>query len=131
MTPWWIPIASALLGVLACVKRKMVLCVLAFTILLGSGVMSLRQMALTDSTTQDLIGKVSTIQFQVSTDPTKTKARVFGTAQAPTNYSFLATALTIETAGRKFRLRVPIRVMTTNRKITDVLPGQKIGRAHV
>lgn len=102
----------------------MVLCVLAFTILLGSGVMSLRQMALTDSTTQDLIGKVSTIQFQVSTDPTKTKARVFGTAQAPTNYSFLATALTIETAGRKFRLRVPIRVMTTNRKITDVLPGQ-------
>ncbi|MDP1710916.1 MAG: ComEC/Rec2 family competence protein [Candidatus Nanopelagicaceae bacterium] len=107
-------------------KRKMVLCLLAFTILLGSGVMSLRQMALTNSIAHGLIGKVSTIQFQVSTDPTKTKPRVFGTAQSPTNYSFLATALAVESDGRKYRLRVPIRVMTTNKEIREILPGQLI-----
>lgn len=119
-----ISIAATLLALLAYARGKNLICLLAITILLGSGVMSLRQMALTDSIAQGLIGKVSTIQFQVSTDPTKTKARVFGTAQAPTSYSFLATALTIEAEGRKYRLRVPIRVMATNRKITDVLPGQ-------
>ena len=102
------------------------ICVLALTILLGSGVMSLRQMALTNSVAQKLIGTVSTIQFQVSTDPTQTKARVFGTAQAPSNYSFLATALSVEVEGRKYRLRVPIRVMTTDKEITEVLPGQMI-----
>lgn len=126
MTPWWIPVASAVVAVLAYTKRKMLICVLAITIFLGSGVMSLRQMALTNSIAQKLIGTVSTIQFQVSTDPTKTKARVFGTAQAPANYSFLATALKVEAEGKKYRLRVPIRVMTTDKEITAVLPGQMI-----
>ncbi|MFZ2227153.1 MAG: ComEC/Rec2 family competence protein [Candidatus Nanopelagicaceae bacterium] len=126
MTPWWISIASVGLALFACLQRKTVICVLAFTILLGSGVMSLRQMALTDSVTQTLLGKVSTIQFQVSTDPTKTKARLFGTTHTPANYSFLSTALTVESSGKRFRLRVPIRVMTTDAQITDVLPGQMI-----
>ncbi|MDP1720759.1 MAG: ComEC/Rec2 family competence protein [Candidatus Nanopelagicaceae bacterium] len=126
MTPWWISIAATMLALFAYAKGKMAICVLAFTILLGSGVMSLRQMALTNSIAQNLIGTVSTIQFQVSTDPMQTQAKAFGTSQTPPNYSFLATALTVESEGKKYRLRVPIRVMTTDREITAILPGQVI-----
>jgi len=94
--------------------------------LLGSGVMSLRQMSLANSVVHKLIGNTATIQFQITTDPSATQAKVFGSTLAPTSYSFLATALGVEEGSEKYRLRVPIRVITQNRQVVGLLPGQTV-----
>lgn len=92
--------------------------------LLGAGVMSLRQASLQQAAIQQFLGGVATIQLQVTTDPTLTKAKVFGSAVAPANYSFLATALTIGHESGEYRLRIPIRVITQSSQISTLLPGQ-------
>jgi competence protein ComEC len=102
----------------------MILVVLACAILLGSGVMSLRQMALSNSMVHKFIGTTATVRFQISTDPTQTQAKVFGSTLAPTSYSFLATALQVGQGDQLFKLRVPIRVITQSRRVVGLLPGQ-------
>ena len=126
MAPWRVSLASLLLAIFAFARGRTLFLVLAFTLLLGSGVMSLRQMSLANSVIKKFTGTLSTIQFQVSTDPTRTQVKVFGSNRAPVNYSFLATALSVGSEGKKYQLRVPIRVMTGDRNITEVLPGQLI-----
>ena len=88
--------------------------------------MSLRQMGLANSVVHKSIGNTVTIQFQISTDPTKTQAKVFGSTLAPTSYSFLATALQVGNAENQYRLRVPIRVITQDRRVYGLLPGQTL-----
>jgi len=107
-------------------QRKKILVVLACAMLLGSGVMSLRQMGLQNSAVHKLVGHTATIQFQISTDPTKTQAKVFGSTLAPTSYSFLATALRVGEGEKQYRLRVPIRVITQSQQVVRLLPGQTI-----
>lgn len=92
--------------------------------LLGAGVMSLRQASLQQAAIQQFLGGVATIQLQVTTDPTRTKAKVFGSVLAPANYSFLATALTVGHESGEYRLRTPIRVITQSSQISSLLPGQ-------
>ena len=92
--------------------------------LLGSGVMSLRQMSLEKSAIQHFMGSTATIKVQVATDPTLTKAKVFGSTLAPASYSFLGTALSVEGLSGKFTLRIPIRVITTSKEVGTFLPGQ-------
>lgn len=92
--------------------------------LLGAGVMSLRQASLQEAAIQQFLGGAATIQLQVTTDPTQTKAKVFGSALAPPNYSFLATALTVGQQSGEYRLRTPIRVITQSSQISSLLPGQ-------
>lgn len=92
--------------------------------LLGAGMMSLRQASLQQAATRQFLGDVATIQLQVTTDPTLTKAKVFGSTLAPANYSFLATALTIGHETAEFRLRVPVRVITQSSQVSGLLPGQ-------
>lgn len=92
--------------------------------LLGSGVMSLRQMGLSNSAVHRLIGSSTSIHFQISTDPTRTQAKVFGSTLAPTSYSFLATALIVNQGEDEYQLRVPIRVITQSSRIFGLLPGQ-------
>ncbi len=94
--------------------------------LLGSGVMSLRQMGLVNSAVHKVIGSTVTIQFQASTDPTKTQAKVFGSTLAPTSYSFLATALQVDQGVQVFTLRVPIRVISQSPRVVGLLPGQRV-----
>ncbi len=67
-----------------------------------------------------------TVQFQISTDPNKTQTKVFGSTLAPTSYSFLATALRVTSEERQYRLRVPIRVITQDRHVYGLLPGQMV-----
>ncbi|MEK6648632.1 MAG: ComEC/Rec2 family competence protein, partial [Actinomycetota bacterium] len=86
--------------------------------------MSLRQASLQQSAIGQFLGGVATIQLQVTTDPTLTKAKVFGSTLAPANYSFLATALTIGHEASEYRLRVPIRVITQSSEVSGLLPGQ-------
>jgi competence protein ComEC len=107
-------------------QKKVTLVVLACAMLLGSAVMSLRQVGLQTSQIHRFIGNSSTIQFQISTDPTKTQSKVFGSTLAPASYSFLASALQIGDEGERYRLRVPIRVVTQNRRVFGLLPGQKV-----
>lgn len=66
------------------------------------------------------------MRFQISTDPTKTQAKVFGSTLAPTSYSFLATALQVGQDELMFKLRVPIRVITQSSRVAGLLPGQTI-----
>ena len=107
-------------------QKKATLVVLACAMLLGSAVMSLRQAGLQTSQVHRYIGSTSTIRFQISTDPTKTQSKVFGSTLAPSSYSFLATALEVGDGNRKYRLRVPIRVITQNRRVLGLLPGQMV-----
>lgn len=88
--------------------------------------MSLRQMGLQNSAVHRFIGRTATVQFQISTDPTKTQAKVFGSTLAPTSYSFLATALRVGDGAKQYRLRVPMRVITQNRRVAGLLPGQTV-----
>ena len=100
--------------------------VVACAMVLGSGVMSLRQMSLQNSAVHKLIGKTAKVQFQISTDPTQTQAKVFGSTLAPTSSSFLATALHVESDTKIYRLRIPIRVITQSSVVTGLLPGQSV-----
>jgi competence protein ComEC len=100
--------------------------VIAGAMLLGAGVMSLRQASLQQSAIQNFLGSSATIQMQIATDPTKTKAKIFGSTLAPTSYSFLATALSIGRVDAEFRLRIPLRVITEISQVSALLPGQII-----
>jgi len=88
--------------------------------------MSLRQMGLQNSVVHRFIGNSVWVQFQVATDPTKTQAKVFGSTLAPTSYSFLATALHVRIGEKEYRLRVPVRVITQDRGVVGLLPGQTV-----
>ena len=88
--------------------------------------MSLRQVGLSNSVVHKVIGTTTIIRFQISSDPTKTQAKVFGSTLAPTSYSFLATALQVDKGEQVFTLRVPIRVITQSRRIVGLLPGQSV-----
>ena len=88
--------------------------------------MSLRQIGLSNSAVHKVIGTTATIRFQISTDPTKTQAKVFGSTLAPTSYSFIATALQVDQGERIFTLRVPIRVITQSPRVVGLLPGQTV-----
>ena len=107
-------------------QGKTILIVLACAVLLGSGVMSLRQMGLSDSAVHKIIGTSTTIGFQISTDPTRTQAKVFGSTLAPASYSFRATALQVGQGEQMFKLRVPIRVITQSPRVVGLLPGQRV-----
>ncbi len=107
-------------------QGKTILIVLACAVLLGSGVMSLRQMGLSNSAVHKIIGTSTTIGFQISTDPTRTQAKVFGSTLAPASYSFRATALQVGQGEQMFKLRVPIRVITQSPRVVGLLPGQRV-----
>lgn len=107
-------------------QRKKIVVVIVCAMVLGSGVMSLRQMGIQNSAVHKFLGRTATIQFQISTDPTKTQAKVFGSTLAPASYSFLATALRVSEGEKQYRLRVPIRVITQDRRVNGLLPGQTL-----
>lgn len=120
-----------LIGAIGWQRKKSVIAILALAILLGGGVMSLRQMSLQRSAISHLDGSAVTIQLQVSTDPTRTKAKVFGSQLAPSSYTFLATALSVKKGLSQFRVRTPIRVITQSGAVTHLLPGQLISASGV
>jgi competence protein ComEC len=58
----------------------------------------------------------ATITAEVATDPSKTSTG---------NYSFIARAILVNNSSIHYKLRVPIRVMTSNPSVTKLLPGQR------
>ncbi len=78
--------------------------------------MSIRQASLEQSQITRFFQQNATITADVVTDPNKT---------ATGSYSFIARALIVENSSIHFRLRVPIRVISTRQSITAMLPGQR------
>lgn len=78
--------------------------------------MSIRQASLAQSQITRFFGQSATITVDVVTDPTKS---------ASGSYSFIARALTISNSSIHYRLRVPIRVISSKMDVTAMLPGQR------
>ena len=85
-------------------------------LLLGSTVMSIRQASLAHSQIARFFMQSATITAEVVTDPSKTSTG---------NYSFIARAVLVNNSSIHYKLRVPIRVMTSNQSVTTLLPGQR------
>ncbi|MEY4347093.1 MAG: hypothetical protein RJA68_596 [Actinomycetota bacterium] len=58
----------------------------------------------------------ATVTAEVVTDPSKTSTG---------NYSFIARAVLVNNSSIHYKLRVPIRVMTSNQSVRKLLPGQR------
>ena len=78
--------------------------------------MSIRQASLADSQISRFFMQSATITAEVVTDPNKTSTG---------NYSFIARAVLVNNSSIHYKLRVPIRVMTSKQSVTTLLPGQR------
>jgi competence protein ComEC len=104
------------LAVLSFISRKVRFSVIICALLLGSTVMSIRQASLANSQISRFFMQSATITAEVVTDPSKTSTG---------NYSFIARAVLVNNSSIHYKLRVPIRVMTSNQSVTTLLPGQR------
>jgi competence protein ComEC len=95
-------------------------------LLLGATVMSLRIAALEQSVLQDLYGKSVTIEAVASTDVHALAPRVMGTQFAQKSYSGLVRVVGITDGPRTYQLRSPARLISSNERFVEILPGQKI-----
>ena len=122
----WIPTwAVAAIAVIAAVvlynKRR--LAVLLIAIVLGATIMSIRIAALDSSAINQFQGAVTTVELQVTTDPNRVVPKVFGSSFAPITYSFMGQALRVDD---RYSMRIPVRVIVSNKSVESLLPGQKI-----
>ena len=78
--------------------------------------MSIRQASLANSQISRFFMQSATITAEVVTDPSKTSSG---------NYSFIARAVLVNNSSIHYKLRVPIRVMTSKQSVTTLLPGQR------
>ena len=78
--------------------------------------MSIRQASLAHSQISRFFMQSATITAEVVTDPSKTSTG---------NYSFIARAALVNNSSIHYKLRVPIRVMTSKQSVTTLLPGQR------
>ena len=78
--------------------------------------MSIRQASLADSQITRFLMQSATVTAEVVSDPSKTSTG---------NYSFIARAVLVNNSSIHYKLRVPIRVMTSNESVSKLLPGQR------
>jgi competence protein ComEC len=78
--------------------------------------------ALQSSAINEYRNTTTEVTLQVTTDPNKVAPKIFGTSFAPTSFSFIGQALTVD----KYRLRIPVRVIASTKSVDGLLPGQKI-----
>lgn len=78
--------------------------------------MSIRQASLADSQITRFLMQSATVTAEVVSDPSKTSSG---------NYSFIARAVLVNNSSIHYKLRVPIRVMTSNESVSKLLPGQR------
>ena len=105
-----------MLAALSSISRKVRFSVIICAILLGSTVMSIRQASLADSQISRFFMQSATITADVVTDANKTSTG---------NYSFIARAVLVNNSSIHYKLRVPIRVITSKQSVTKLLPGQR------
>ena len=85
--------------------------------------MSIRVAALEGSAIQKYRNQSTEVTLQITTDPTRVATKIIGTAFAPTSFSFIGQALEVD---KRYRLRIPVRVMAATRSVDGLLPGQTI-----
>ncbi|MCX6439349.1 MAG: ComEC/Rec2 family competence protein [Actinobacteria bacterium] len=78
--------------------------------------MSVRQASLAHSHIARFFMQNATVTAEVVTDPSKTSTG---------SYSFIARAVLVNNSSIQYKLRVPIRVMTSDQSVTKLLPGQR------
>ena len=104
-------------------RKKKSFAVLIIAILLGETIMSIRIAALHTSAITKYTGSVTSVELQVTTDPNQVAPKVLGTFFAATSFSFLGQALFVDD---KYRMRIPVRVIVSNKSVEGLLPGQRI-----
>jgi len=114
--PWRISVGALILAALSFISRKVRFSVIICALLLGSTVMSIRQASLAHSHIARFFMQNATVTAEVVTDPSKTSTG---------NYSFIARAVLVNNSSIHYKLRVPIRVMTSHQSVTKLLPGQR------
>ena len=92
--------------------------------------MSFRAQALTQTVLTQYLGSEVKITAKLITDPNRTTPRVSGRNFLAKNWSFLASAIELESSAGTYRLKIPIRVISPAKNLNGLLPGQIIsGRA--
>ena len=119
----------ALAGFIFFGKRQRAI-VLILALLLGSTIMSFRAQALTQTILTQYLGSEVSITAQLITDPNRTSPKVSGRNFVASNWSFLASAIELESSAGKYKLKIPIRALSPAKNLNGLLPGQTIsGRA--
>ena len=105
-------------------KHRVIVLVIALT--LGSVVMSMRQQSLESSAIANYFDSTAEVTAVITTDPQRTAKRVTGQNFLPPSFSFLASARQINGSAGEYKLRTPVRVITSNKGVVGLLPGQEI-----
>lgn len=121
-SPTWAVAAIAVITAVFLYNRRR-LAVLLIAIVLGATIMSIRLAALDSSAINQFQGAVTTVELQVTTDPNRVVPKVFGSSFAPITYSFMGQALGVDD---RYLMRIPVRVIVSNKSVESLLPGQKI-----
>ena len=118
------------LAIFILLGKKQRALVVIIALLLGSTIMSFRAQALTETVLAQYLGSEVQLTAQLITDPNRTASKVSGRNFVASNWSFLASAVSIETSAGIYRLKIPIRVLSPAKNLSGLLPGQRIsGRA--
>ena len=121
-SPTWVVAAIAVIAAVVLFNKRR-LAVLLIAIVLGATIMSIRIAALDSSAINQFRGAITSVELQVTTDPNRVVPKVFGSSFAPITYSFMGQALRIDD---RYSMRIPVRVIVSNRGLETLLPGQKI-----
>ena len=130
MAPWRITLLVLTFTVFIFFGKRQRAIVLILALLLGSTIMSFRAQALTQTILTQYLGSEVSITAQLITDPNRTSPKVSGRNFMASNWSFLASAIELESSAGKYKLKIPIRVLSPAKNLNGLLPGQTIsGRA--
>ncbi len=121
-SPTWAVAAIAVIAAVVLYNKRR-LAVLLIAIVLGATIMSIRIAALDSSAINQFRGAITSVELQVTTDPNRVVPKVFGSSFAPTSYSFMGQALRVDD---RYSMRIPVRVIVSNKSVESLLPGQKI-----
>jgi competence protein ComEC len=126
MAPWRISLGAICFVALALSQKKRRIIVLVVALTLGSVVMSMRQQSLESSAVASYFQSTAEVRAIVTTDPQRTAKRVSGQNFLPPSFSFLASLQVIKGGAGQFNLRTPVRIITSDKSVVDLLPGQRI-----
>jgi competence protein ComEC len=130
VAPWRITLIALAFALFIILGKKQRALVVIIALLLGSTIMSFRAQALTETILTQYLGSEVQITAQLITDPNRTTPKVSGRNYVASNWSFLASAIELETSAGIYRLKIPIRVLSPAKNLVGLLPGQIIsGRA--
>ena len=121
-SPTWVVAAIAVIAAVVLFNKRR-LAVLLIAIVLGATIMSIRIAALDSSAINQFRGAITSVELQVTTDPNRVVPKVFGSSFAPITYSFMGQALRVDD---RYSMRIPARVIVSNKSVETLLPGQKI-----